>query len=90
MYAPFFGLTQAPFSIAPDPHMLFIVAASHGPALRSDPIYVTRELFFRLFIESGVAASVSVTAGVAKTGNATSPSRGDSASKDGKKRKAVN
>ncbi|MGH6640822.1 MAG: AAA family ATPase, partial [Polaromonas sp.] len=24
MYAPFFGLTQAPFSIAPDPRMLFM------------------------------------------------------------------
>jgi general secretion pathway protein A len=32
MYAPFFGLTQAPFSIAPDPHMLFM-SERHREAL---------------------------------------------------------
>ena len=32
MYAPFFGLTQAPFSIAPDPHMLFM-SQRHREAL---------------------------------------------------------
>ena len=32
MYAPFFGLTRAPFSIAPDPHMLFM-SERHREAL---------------------------------------------------------
>ena len=32
MYAPFFGLIQAPFSIAPDPHMLFM-SERHREAL---------------------------------------------------------
>ncbi len=32
MYAPFFGLTKAPFSIAPDPHMLFM-SERHREAL---------------------------------------------------------
>ena len=32
MYVPFFGLTQAPFSIAPDPHMLFM-SERHREAL---------------------------------------------------------
>ena len=32
MYAPFFGLRQAPFSIAPDPHYLFM-SERHREAL---------------------------------------------------------
>ena len=32
MYAPFFGLRQSPFSMAPDPHMLFM-SKRHREAL---------------------------------------------------------
>ena len=32
MYAPFFGLSQDPFSIAPDPHYLFM-SGRHREAL---------------------------------------------------------
>ena len=42
-----------------DPQFLFYVSASHGPALRATEVFVTKELFFRFFIESGVASAVS-------------------------------